>query len=87
MMLRQSKRQSESGKILAGFRGVNEGVIVVADQLIRAWHLDKCCKEVTNMLWLLLNAVAAVADFCSQSPVKVCSHSIPRHCEEPHTSK
>ncbi|CAK9871249.1 unnamed protein product [Sphagnum jensenii] len=50
-------------------QGVNEGVIAVADQLIRAWHLDKCCKEVTTMLWLLLNA-AAVADFCSRSPVK-----------------
>jgi hypothetical protein len=64
MMVRQSKRQSESGKKLAGFRGVNEGVIAVADQLISSWHLEKCCKEVTTMLWLLLNA-AAVADFCS----------------------
>ncbi|CAM6044095.1 unnamed protein product [Sphagnum compactum] len=50
-------------------QGVNEGVIAVADQLIRAWHQEKCCKEVTTMLWLLLNA-AAVADFCSRSPGK-----------------
>ncbi|CAK9217373.1 unnamed protein product [Sphagnum troendelagicum] len=50
-------------------QGVNEGVIAVADQLIRAWHLEVCCKEVTTMLWLLLNA-AAVADFCSRSAGK-----------------
>ncbi|CAM6043217.1 unnamed protein product [Sphagnum compactum] len=30
---------------IAGFRGVNEGVIAVADQLIRAWHLDNAAKK------------------------------------------
>ncbi|KAG0579915.1 hypothetical protein KC19_4G134300 [Ceratodon purpureus] len=48
---------------------VNDGVVAVAEQLIRAWDAEACAQEVSAMLWLLLNAAAA-ADFCSRSPQK-----------------
>lgn len=49
---------------------MNDGVIAVAQQLIRAWNVENCNQEDTAMLWLLLNAAAA-ADFCSRSPIRV----------------
>ena len=55
-------------------RSVNDGVVAVAEQLIRAWEVEECMPEVTSMLWLLLNAVAA-ADFCSGPHCKVLTIS------------
>ena len=55
-------------------RSVNDGVVAVAEQLIRAWEVEECMPEVTSMLWLLLNAVAA-ADFCSRPHCKVLTIS------------
>lgn len=51
-------------------RTVNDGVVAVAEQLVRAWDEKACAQEVSAMLWLLLNATAA-AEFCSRSPQKV----------------
>nr|XP_024372966.1 dynein assembly factor 5, axonemal-like isoform X2 [Physcomitrium patens] len=48
-------------------QSVNDGVVAVAKQLIRAWDQNVCAQEVSAMLWLLLNAAAA-SDFCSRSP-------------------
>ena len=54
-------------------RSVNDGVVAVAEQLIRAWEVEACMPEVTSVLWLLLNAVAA-ADFCSRPHCKVLTN-------------